>query len=336
MFRRRRMSRGAPASTTDAIGRPVAEHSSAVLHLMTETGLTAIDSAPVCVAHAAKPSCRARQWELVEFAGLGSLAHIYRARPVEAPADRPAAYAVKMLRPCWQDDGQAIRLLQREALVGQSISHPHLVPILAAHVVEPPRLLVMPWLDGASLGVRLAEGQPFGVPEALWLARQTAEALDALHAAGWMHGDISPGNIHVSPTGHVTLLDFNFARRHDEFGSAVDRPIMGSYGYLAPEYLTSALRPDIRSDIYSLGAVLFEVFASHRPFEAETLAELAMQHKQAAPPDLSRLAPHVAREVVQLIRRMMANEPLRRPQTPRELVDRLVALEIATFSERAV
>ena len=202
-------------------------------------------------------------------------------------------------------------------------------------MLEPPRLVVMPWLEGASLAARLADWQQFGVPEALWIARQTAEALDALHAAGWMHGDVTPGNIQVSPTGHVTLLDLNFARRRDEFGSAVDRPIMGTCNYLAPEYLTSALRPDIRSDIYSLGAVLFEVLSGRRPFAAETLVQLSLEHRQAAAPDLARLAPHVPREVVQLVRRMMAKEPLRRPQTPRELIERLVALEIGSFSQRA-
>jgi eukaryotic-like serine/threonine-protein kinase len=303
---------------------------------MTQTGLLSAGStAAVCVAGMAKPHCRVRQWDLVEFAGLGSLAHIFRARPVGAPADRPATYAVKMLRPCWQNDEQAIRLLQREALVGQSISHPHLVPILAAPVVEPPRLVVMPWLEGASLASRLADGQQFGVPEALWIARQTAEALDALYLAGWIHGDVTPGNIHISPTGHVTLVDLNFARRHDEFGSAADRPIMGTCAYLAPEYLTSALRPDIRSDMYSLGAVLFQILSGRRPFSAETLVQLSLQHRQAAPPDLARLAPYVPRDVAQLVRQMMAKEPLRRPQTPRELIGRLVALEISTFSERA-
>jgi serine/threonine protein kinase len=271
---------------------------------------------------------------LVEFAGSGSLARIFRARPADAAADRPPTYAVKMLRSCWKDDPRAIRLLQREAVVGQGVSHPHLVPILAAYVLELPRLLVMPWLEGASLAVRLVGGQQFGVPEALWIVRQTAEALDALHQAGWMHGDVAPGNVHVSRSGHVTLLDLNFARRRDETGSAVDRPIMGTCAYLAPEYLTSALRPDIGSDIYSLGAVLFELLSGRRPFAAETLAELAMRHRQAAPLDLLRLAPHVPREVIRLVRRMMANEPLRRPQT-RELIDRLVSLEIATFSQRA-
>ena len=304
---------------------------------MTQTCLTPIgDAASVPVASLAESYCRVGQWELVEFAALGSLARIYRARPAGASADRPATYAVKMLRPRWQHDPHAIRLLQREALVGQSISHPHLVPVLSAAVLEPPRLLVMPWLEGASLRARLAAGEEFDVPAALWIARQAAEALDALHAAGWMHGDVAPGNIHVSPAGHVTLLDLSFARRRGETGSAVDRPIMGTCRYLAPEYFTSALRADIRSDIYSLGVVLFEALSGRLPFSGGTLAELATQHQQAAPSDLARLAPHVPREVVQLVRRMLAKEPLRRPQSPRELIEHLASLEIATFSQRAM
>ena len=210
------------------------------------------------------------------------------------------------------------------------------MPVLAATVLEPPRLLVMPWLAGASLQTRLAAGEQFDVPTALWIARQTAEALEALNAAGWMHGDVSPGNIHVSSAGHVTLLDLSFARRADETGSAVDRPIMGTASYLAPEYFTSSLRADIRSDIYSLGAVLFEALSGRSPFLGNDLAELASQHRQATPPALGRLAPHVPGEVTQLVRRMLAKQPLRRPQSPRELIDRLAALEIATFSERAV
>ena len=241
---------------------------------MLQTGLISTDvGATVPVTVAARSPCRIRQWDLVEFAGSGSLARVFAPRPADAAADRPPTYAVKMLRSCWKDDPRAIRLLQREAVVGQGVSHPHLVPILAAYVLEPPRLLVMPWLEGASLAVRLVDGQQFGVPEALWIVRQTAEALDALHQAGWMHGDVAPGNVHVSRSGHVTLLDLNFARRRDETGSAVDRPIMGTCAYLAPEYLTSALRPDIGSDIYSLGAVLFELLSGRRPFAAETLAE---------------------------------------------------------------
>ncbi len=257
---------------------------------MSQTGIapTAVVAA-VCVSHAADSDCRVRQWDLVEFAAEGSLARVFRARPAGGDQDRPAAYAVKMLRPCWQEDAHAIRLLQREALVGRSVSHPHLVPILTAAVLEAPRLLVMPWLDGASLATRLTEGQKFDVPAALWIVRQAAEGLAGLHAAGWIHGDVTPENIYVAPSGHVTLLDLSFARRRDEFGSAADRPIMGTCSYLAPEYLTSALKPDIRSDIYSLGAVLFEMLSGRKALVSDTLANLMQEHRQSSPADLARV-----------------------------------------------
>lgn len=278
---------------------------------------------------------RARQWELVEFAGEGSLAQIYRARPTSGPPDRPAAHAVKMLKPHWQDDAGAIGLLQREALAGARIAHPHVVPILAAHVLDAPRMLVMPWLEGATLQDRLAAGQCFTLSKTLWIARQMAEALDAFHAVGWMHGDVTPSNIHLSPSGHVTLLDLSFARPFEDPGSAVDRPIMGTCNYIAPELITSTLRADIRSDIYGLGAVLFEMLCGRPPYQAKNLTDLATQHRQSASPDLFRLAPHLPREVFALVRQMLARDPLRRPQSPRDLIDRLFALEIAAFADRA-
>jgi serine/threonine protein kinase len=154
-----------------------------------------------------------------------------------------------------------------------------------------------------------------------------------------MHGDVKPGNIFVSPAGHVTLLDLGFARRNGDTtaggtGSAVDRCVLGTCSYIAPELITSALRADVRSDIYSLGVVLFELLCGRLPFVGKDLAELAAQHRQATPPDLGRLVPDLPGELVELVRQMLAKEPLRRPQTPRELVDRLARIEIATFSER--
>ncbi len=303
---------------------------------MTQTDLkSSTDAAAARRGGRGELPCRVGQWELVCLAAEGSLARVYRGRPAGTPADRPAPYALKMLRPEWQEDPRAVRLLQREALVGRSISHPHLVSILQANLGRPPRFVVMPWLDGGTLQAQLDAGKRAEVPVALWIARQVAEALEALHAGGWMHGDVKPGNVFILPEGHVTLLDLGFARSKDETGSAVDRLLTGTCNYIAPELITSALRADIRSDIYSLGVVLFELLAGRLPFTGESLAELAGQHKQSRPPDLRRLAPHLPKSVVRLVGQMLAKEPLRRPQTPRELIDRLVALEITTFSERA-
>ena len=282
------------------------------------------------------PGCRLDSWELVRLAAEGNMAQIFRARPAGDDADRPGAYAVKILRPQWQTDPQAVAMLRREALVGHQVSHPHLTAVLAAGFQQQPCYLVMPWLTGRSLRDLLAEPIGLDLPFALWTVRQVAEALGALHAANWMHGDVKPSNILVSPVGHATLLDLGFARQTGESGSVVDRPLTGTGHYLAPETITSTLRTDVRSDLYSLGVVLFEAIARRLPFEGNTLGEVLSQHLRTRAPDLRRLAPHLPSGVIRLVGEMLAKEPLRRPQTPCELIERLTALEIATFGERSL
>jgi serine/threonine protein kinase len=129
-------------------------------------------------------------------------------------------------------------------------------------------------------------------------------------------------------------LDLGFARRRGEDGPAAGRCLAGTPYYLAPECFSHPPRPDIRSDVYSLGIVLYELLSGRLPFERQDLAGLASQHKRTAAPRLCRLAPHLPPEVARLAHEMLAKDPLRRPQTPGELVARLVGLEIATFTER--
>lgn len=304
---------------------------------MTQSSLTTqVTARTPRVSGATEPSRQAGSWELVRLAATGTLAEIYQARPAEAAEDQAPAYAVKMLRAEWQDDPRAVALLHREAVVGRAVCHPHLISILATGLAQTPYYVVMPWLQGEALDVRLAPGRRLDLPVILWIARQVAEALESLHVAGWMHGDVKPGNIHVSPEGHVTLLDLGFARRQDETDSAVNRCVMGTCAYLAPEMVTSSLRADIRSDLYSLGVVLFEMLTGQLPFQANDMAELVAQHKEARPPDLRELEPYLPSTLVRLVHAMLAKEQLRRPQTPREVIQQLTTLEIATFTERRV
>lgn len=275
---------------------------------------------------------RVRQWELGDLVAAGGLTRVYRARPAGSPPELPAGYALKMLRPRWHDDPRAIGLLRREALVGRTLSHPHVISVLAASVSRPPYYVVMPWLSGTTLEARLAAENTLPLHIALGTARQIAMGLDALDRAGWMHGDVKPANVYVSPEGHVTLLDLGFARRSSEIGSVVDRCVMGTWTYIAPEMITSALRADIRSDIYGLGGVLYELLSGRPPFAASEPAELAQQHRQAVPRPLVDFLPRLPLEVAQLVHRMLAKDPLRRPHSPAELVDQLVRLEIDAFS----
>jgi serine/threonine-protein kinase len=224
----------------------------------------------------------------------------------------------------------------REAQASRSIRHPRVISVLAAGLHGPPYYVVTPWLPGRTLAARLAEPTGMDLPVVLWIVRQVAEALDGMLDAGWTHGDIKPDNVHISPEGHVTLLDLGFARRVDEACSVDWRYFTGTGSYLAPESVTATTPSDIRSDIYSLGVMFFEMLAGRLPFEGDDLASLIAQHRESAAPSPRRFAPHIPVEVIRLVRQMLSKQPLRRPQSPRELAGRLAELEIQSFSERTL
>lgn len=271
---------------------------------------------------------RLGSWELVAPLAEGQVAEVFSARP--AGSAGPPCYALKRLRRVWQDAPDALASLVCEAQAAAEVSHPHVVPLLAAELRGEEKFLVFPLLEARPLGDANARRLP-PLPEILWITRQAAQGLAALHAAGWRHGDVKPQHVLVSSEGHATLIDLGFARPIR--GSAVREAVRGTPRYLAPECLTSALRVDQRSDLYSLGAVLFEWLAGRAPFEAQTLSELAQRHRQDAPTDLRALAPGLPRGVVELVRQLLAKSPERRPDSAQEVVDRLWPLEIAAFAE---
>lgn len=291
-------------------------------------------SSPILVSESPHALAEVGDWKLLRLIGQGQLCRVYAARPASHPADRPPGYAVKVLDEKWHDRPAAIDVVRREAIVGKRLSHPHLISVLAAHVGGPPYFLVMPLLSGATVDRRLRSGERPGIASALWIARQTAQALAALHEAGWMHADVKPSNLFLAPDGHATLLDLGFARQSADTTSIAHRCVMGTMQYIAPEMVTSALRPDIRSDIYSLGATLYELLTGRPPFLAGSIEQLAQMHRQAEPRPLRMYSPQVPARIARFAHQMLAKEPLRRPQTPQEVVDRLIEFEIDSFNMR--
>lgn len=275
-------------------------------------------------------------WELLEHVADGSYSSVYRARPADRCSPLAAAYAVKILREPWGDRPEIVELLRCEAHVARQVCHPHLISVLASGTTRKPYFLVSPWLTGQTLTRIVASGKSIALPTILWIVRQAAEALDGLEKAGWIHGDVKPGNLIVSPEMHVTLIDLGFARPLGEGGTVVDRPITGTYHYIAPEMITSRLTADIRSDIYSLGVVLFEMLSGQLPFRGGTLEELAEQHRTVRPPDLRQLVPTLPAGLTRLVREMLSKNPWRRPRHAGEVVQRLTEMEIAVFAERSI
>ncbi|QDU90563.1 Serine/threonine-protein kinase PrkC [Pirellulimonas nuda] len=291
---------------------------------------------PATAPAAAKPADRRKMvgrlgpWRLVRLMGEGALNRVYLAEHEDAPG--AACYAIKTLKKEWWNDTGAIELQRREALVGRKVSHPNLLPVLAAHVAAPPFYVVTPRIVGQSLQALLQGGRP-RLPQALWIARQAAEALAALHQqTGMIHGDVKPSNVLVGPDGHATLLDLGFCQSANETRAWSARPVMGTLSYIAPERVTSACGADARSDLYSLGVMLYEMIAGRLPLEADEPARLIEMHRQAKPECIRSVRPDLPKPVASLVHRLLAKEALRRPDSAAAVARELVRLEIACFS----
>lgn len=269
-------------------------------------------------------------YELLEPLGGGSLTRVFRAREPSSGELR----AIKLLRTQWAEHPTAVSLIQREARAGMAVRHPSLVALLDAHVTAPPYFVVMELLRGESAAARLRR-RPFDLPSALWLARHIAQALGALDAQGFIHGDIKPANLYVTREGHAKLIDLGFAHRISESSSAAERGyVVGTVNYMAPEVSSLAGPADIRSDLYSFGVSLYEMLTGELPYPRGDVRETIERQRLELPRDPRLLVPTLPDGVCSLLDQLLSKNPLRRLQTPAELVARLVALETETLAQR--
>lgn len=262
-----------------------------------------------------------------------NFARLYTARAADSDPSLPVAYMVKMLRKEWWRDTAAIEMFRREVWVGRKISSPHVVPILSANVRQPPFYAAMPLLEGVTLREKLKDGWRPAISEVLWVARQMVEGLATIYdTLGMVHGDVKPENVVMAPTGHVTLIDLGFARADGDDHGSLQRAVLGSLTYIAPEVVTSAFVAGPASDQYSLGAMMYELLAGRPPFEGNDPAELIAQHRGQKPPCIRSLRCDLPKPIASLVHTLLAKDPMRRELSYRELIDRLVHLEIDTFA----
>ena len=187
----------------------------------------------------------------------------------------------------------------------------------------------MPLLRGQSLHNQLQGGARLAGPEALRIGREIAEGLAAAHELGLIHRDIKPANIWIEEgTGRVKILDFGLARVANETARLTqDGTILGTPAYMAPEQASGSKDVDRRSDLFSLGCVLYRMVTGRRAFPAESTAALllALVHKEPVPP--RQLNPDVPLALDRLILQLLAKDPNARPESARTVVEALRALE---------
>jgi serine/threonine protein kinase len=203
-----------------------------------------------------------------------------------------------------------------------------------AHVTAPPYFLVMDLLPGETLRRRLRRDYRLNVPTAVWIARQTADALAALHRAAFLHGDVKPDNIRLVDDGTVKLIDLGFARRPGETAAFLrEGYVLGTANYLAPELCAFKAEANYSSDVFSLGVTLYEMLTGTLPYPTGSLGQTIRRHSCDPPIDIRRQGSALPPQLAALIERLLAHKPADRPLAA-AVVQQLVAIEIETLGRR--
>lgn len=277
----------------------------------------------------ADPSLRSRELAIVDVLGEGGSAIVYRAHDARHGRD----VAIKVLREHPALDNARDRFA-REVRVAAGLRHPHILPLFDSGTLSDGRLFsVMPVAQGRPLSAMIAEG-PLTVADAVRLTREVAQALAFLHASGYVHRDVKPDNILVE-AGHAVLTDFGVAANIGTLDSGVSRgvdsqpqqvaadsvrltqdgSVVGTLRYMSPEALFGDAVVDTRTDVYSLGIVLYEMLAGELPDAGAPPERLLSQRMREGLPRIRGVRPDVPAELEAVVARSTALDPAERFDT---------------------
>ena len=243
--------------------------------------------------------------------------------------------ALKTLHERLFQDPDQVRRFRREADAISALNHPNILTIYEFDFVDGTHFIAAEYVKGETLREKIKRGN-LSVSEALEIAIQSAGALEAAHRAGVIHRDIKPENIMVRDDGYVKVLDFGLAKLHENAPSDADTTaptafltspgmIMGTVSYMSPEQ-ARGLDLDPRSDIFSLGVVLYEMISGRRPFEGNSTPESLANLIEREPKPISSFVAGVPDEIVQIISKMLEKAPENRYQSVRDVADDLKAV----------
>lgn len=255
----------------------------------------------------------------------GGMATVYVAQ--DERLDRPVA--LKVMHPHLADSDAFVERFRREARSAARIVHPGVVSVFDQGVVTGQGFLVMELVDGTNLRQLLRAQGAFTIPQALRYTTDTLEALRAAHRVGVIHRDIKPENILVPSDGPAKVTDFGLARAASEVSMSSTGNMLGTVAYIAPEIATTA-EADVRSDIYSVGIMLYEMLTGAVPWAGESPLQIASHHVSDDVPSPSAAQPWIPREIDDLVAALTAREPANRPADASDAID-LVARAAAAI-----
>ena len=280
------------------------------------------------------PGTRLGPYEILSPLGAGGMGEVYRARDAKLNRD----VAIKVLPEAVAEDAERLARFQREAQVLASLNHPHIAAIYGLEKAGNFEALVLELVEGETLAERIGAG-PIPVDEALAIARQIADALEAAHEKGIVHRDLKPANVKITPEGKVKVLDFGLAKALTGDASSPDVShsptltaqatqagvVIGTAAYMSPEQARGKA-VDKRADIWAFGAVLYEMLSGRKAFEGETVSD-TLAAVLRADIDWSSLPSQTPAAVRGVLRRCLDRDPKHRL---RDIGDARIALEDLT------
>ncbi len=283
-------------------------------------------------------------YEILKLIGKGGMGEVYLAR------DRilKRNIALKLLPFYYTQNEGRLRRFQREAQAASALNHPNIITIYELGSVNDQQFIATELIEGGTLREQIARG-PMPITKAVDIAIQTARALAAAHSAGIVHRDIKPENMMLRPDGYVKILDFGLAKLAEESGTHSGRELstehvdvssgimMGTLRYMSPEQ-AGGMRVDARSDIFSLGVVLYEMLAARRPFDNEDRKTLVECILKFDPPALGIFVHGLPYRLAAVVAKMLSKDPERRFQNADDLITalELVKVELAPKAKSSV
>ncbi|WP_416762594.1 protein kinase domain-containing protein [Roseateles sp. So40a] len=290
-------------------------------------GITSITKA----ASADAPVRQVGRFQVLDRIGRGGMASVFKAHDPSIGRD----VAIKFLHASLCEDEEYHARFLREARASGSLSHPNIVTVHDVGEVDGRPYMAMELLDGEPLADLLEPGAPLPIRDTVVMAIQLARALDYAHKRGIVHRDIKPGNIaRVRGTLDIKVMDFGIAHMESTKGEQRTRvgDVLGTPQYMAPEQMNGE-KIDGRSDLFSVGIVLYQMLTGVRPFTSDSVVNLALKIAKDDPTPLNKLRPEIPASLRRVVDRCLAKSPDNRFQTGAELADALVKVLVEIDEE---
>lgn len=266
------------------------------------------------------------RYQLEARVGGGGMAIVYKARDLILNRQ----VAVKVLRSQYGTDEDFVNRFRREAQAVASLSHPNLVGVYDVGQENDTHYMVMEYVEGSTLKEMIVSRGALPVEEAVRIASQICDALDHAHQNQIIHRDIKPHNILIGKNGRVKVTDFGIARAVTSTTITHTNAMLGSVHYFSPEQARGGITGE-KSDIYSLGIVLYEMVTGELPFSGDSPISVALKHLQEPLPEPRQLNPGIPQSVENVILKALVKDPFLRYGSAREMLE---DLETCLFPER--